>query len=186
MTRRVKLFLVSILTVFIIGPQLEAEEYKSPAYTQYVAEITRSFSKEMKKEFGLECVGNGGCMPYDVEEISIKFVAYQRATVEQARELEVKVTERFIQAINAHEKIKPFLRESPFPSRRTRVGISFDKRNNTPYLDGSVAYVSQVNSRIYYRAENPDNPDVYKQIKDEPYEEARKIVQANSDQNASQ
>jgi hypothetical protein len=42
--------------------------------------------------------------------------------------------------INALKKIKPFLRETSFLSYRTRVGISFYQRNNTPYIDGSVAY----------------------------------------------
>jgi len=86
--------------------------------------------------------------------------------------------------VNAHEKIRPFLRETPFPSYRTSVGISFYQRNHTPYIDGSVAYVSQVNGKIYYRAKNPDNPYVYKQIKNEPYEEALKIVQSRAAKNA--
>ncbi len=180
---------VVLILMMIIGFILDAKEDKlddSPIYTQYVAEITRAFSKQIKKEFGLQCEGSGGCMPYDIEEISIKFVAHQIASVEQARELEVKITERLVQMINVHEKIKPFLRETPFPSHRTRVGISFYPRNNTPYTDSGVAYVSQVNGRIYYRAENPDNPYVCKDIKDEPYEEARRIVQSNAAKNRTQ
>jgi len=171
---------LSILTIFVWLNVYGREENESPPYVQYVTEVTRAFSKQIKKEFDLECIGNGSSMPHDVEEISIKFVAYQRATVEQARELEVKITERLIRMINAHEKIKPFLRESPFPFYRTRVGISFYKKNNSPYVDGSVAYVSLVNSRIYYSAEDPSNPYVYKEIKDEPYEEARRIVQGTN------
>jgi hypothetical protein len=181
---RVKFYITPIL--MMMGFALDAKEDESPIYTQYVAEITRAFSKQIKKEFGLECIGNGGCMPHDVEEISIEFAAYQRATVEQARELEVKITERFVQIINAHQKIKPFLRETPFPSSRTAVGISFYRRNNTRYIDGSVAYVSQVNSKIHYRAENPNNPNVYKQIRNEPYEEALKIVLSNAIKNSTQ
>jgi len=168
--------LILRVIVILIGLESHAEEYKSPIYPQYVAEITRAFSKQMKKEFNLECEGNGGCMPYDVEEISIDFVSYQRATVEQARELEVLVTEKFVQMINAHEKIKPFLRESPFPASRTCVGISFCKKNNKPYIDGSVAHVTHINSRIYYCAEDPDNQYVYKDINNELYEDARKTV----------
>ncbi len=175
MAKHAKFLLVLALTL-LIGCPLNAKKYESPAYTQYVAEITRAFAKQMKKEFDLDCEGSGGCMPYDVEEISIKFAAYQRATVEDARELEVKVTEKFVQAINAHEKIRPFLREYPFPPKRTCVGISFYKPNNSSYMDGSVSYVSQVNSRIYYRAENPQNRYVYKDLKDEPYQEARTVV----------
>lgn len=159
---------------------LNAKENESSLYIQYVNEITRDFAKQIKKEFGFECIGSGGSMPFDVEEISIKFGAYQRATIAQARELEVKITEKLVEAVNAHQKIKPFLRENPFPFYRTRVGISFYKKNHNPYMDGSVAYVSLVNNRIYYSAENPLNPYVYKDIKDEPYEEALKIVQKSN------
>ncbi len=81
-----KSHVVSVL-MMIISFTLDAKEDDSPVYTRYVAEITRAFSKQIKKEFGLECEGSGGCMPYDVEEISIEFAACQRATVEQAREL---------------------------------------------------------------------------------------------------
>ncbi len=182
MTKYAHFFVVAVLLTFM-GSKVNAKEYESPAYTQYVAEITRSFSKQIEKEFGVECEGSGGEMPYDIEEISIKFAAYQRATVEQARELEVKITERFVQCINAHEKIRPFLREKPFPANRTSVAIAFYNRNNKRYTDGSVSYVSQINSRIYYRAEDPANPYVYKHIKDEPYEEARKIVEKNAAKN---
>jgi hypothetical protein len=175
MVKHVKFYILAIF--ILLGFILDAKEDESPAYTRYVAEITRAFSKQIKKEFGFECIGNGGCMPRDVEEILIKFAAYQRANIEQARELEVKITEKFVKMINAHEKIRPFLRETPFPSSRTHVGISFYKRDNTPYMDGSVAYVSHVNSKIFYAAENPDNPFIFKDLKDEPYEEALKIVQ---------
>ena len=73
--------------------------------------MTSTFLKEMYKEYGLECGASGGRMPYDVEEISVSLVANHSATVEQARELEIKTTERFAQIINAHEKIRPFLRK---------------------------------------------------------------------------
>jgi hypothetical protein len=183
MARYVNFYVLSIL-MMLIGLTLDAKKEdiddESPVYTRYVAEITRAFSKQIKKEFGLECIGNGGSMPYDVEEISIKFAAYQRATVEQARELEVKITERFVQMINAHEKIRPFLRETPFPSYRASVELSFYQRNNAPYMDGSVAFVFPAKGRIYYRAEDPGNPYIYKGLKDEPYEEALKIVQSDA------
>lgn len=179
MATRVRFFFVFALMMFA-WVKMNASEEGSKDYLKYVDEITRRFSKEIKKEFGIECTGSGGSMPHDVQEISMEFVAYQRATVEQARELEVKITEKFVQAINAHEKIRPFLREFPFPSGRTEVGISFFKRNNIPYIDGSVAYVSHIRSKIHYRAEDPDNPHLFKPITSEPYEEALKIVQENA------
>ena len=136
----------------------------------------------MYKDYGFECGASGGRMPYDVEEISVSLVAYQSATIEQARELEIKATERFAQIINAHEKIRPFLREYPFPSCRVDVSISFEppKKMFSPSPKSDVSYVLQARNRIYYQAENPNNPYVEIDIKDEPYEEALKIVQANA------
>jgi hypothetical protein len=181
MSKYTSLFFAFILIAFT-GEKVNAEEEdESPIYTQYVGEVTSTFLKQVYKEFGIECGGSGGSMPYDVEEISVQLSAYRSATVEEARELEVMLTEKFVQIINAHEKLRPFLREYPFPSGRARIALSFEKprkkKSATPEED--VAFVFQARNKIFYRAENPENPYVYKPIKDEPYEEARKIVQKN-------
>jgi len=46
-----------------------------------------------------------------------------------------------------------------------------------------VSHVFQARNKIFYQAENPDNPYVPKPIKDEPYEEALRIVQDNMAKN---
>ena len=178
-------FFVFIVLALFVGWKVNGkeDESESPIYTRYVAEVTSSFLKEMRKEYGLQCGASGGSMPHDVEEISVSLTAYRHATIEQARELEVKATERFVQIINAHEKIKPFLREVPFPPGRARVTISFRKRKKTLVTDNDVEFVCHAKNRIYYEAHNPDNPYVGKDIKDEPYEEALKIVQNNAVKN---
>jgi hypothetical protein len=175
-------FAIAIL-MLSMGLKVNAKEDESPDYTQYAVEIIKAFSKHVEKEFGLKCVGSGGSMPYDVEEISVKFDSYQSATVEQARELEVNLTERFAEIINAHEKIQPFLRERPFPPSRSRVSISFKTPKKASTTDNDVEFVFQAKNRIFYQAHNFDNPYLGKDIKDEPYEEALKIVQSNAAKN---
>ena len=182
-------FFTSIILIMFVGLKVNAkEDDDSPIYTQYVAEVTSAFLKEIHKEYGFECGASGGEMPYDVERISVKLVAYQSATIEQARELEINLTERFVQIINAHEKIKPYLRECPFPSSRACVSISFRNAKKAFSLSSKndVIYVLQAKNRIYYQAQNPENPYVYKDIKDEPYEEALKIVQNKAAKNGTQ
>ncbi|MGC1878806.1 MAG: hypothetical protein WA347_00495 [Rhabdochlamydiaceae bacterium] len=187
MLKRASFFAIVVLMISM-GLKVNGKEYESPVYTQYVAEITRSFSKQVEEDFGLECVGSGGEMPYDVEQISVKFVAYQSATVEEARELEIKLTERLVQVINAHEKIKRFLRECPFPPSRAHVTISFrdPRKKKTLSENNDVELVFQARNRIFYQAKNPDNPYLGKDIKDESYEEALKIVQSNAAKNGAQ
>jgi len=172
-----------ILTL-LLGLKVSAKENNgSPIYTRYVAEVTSAFVKEMHKKYGLECGASGGSMPYDVEGIVVQLVAYRSATIEQARELEVKATERFAQIINAHEKLRPFLREYPFPAARADVTISFRKKGKQSFADNEVKFVCQAKNKLHYLAYDPARPHVGKLIKDEPYEEALKIVQNNAPKN---
>jgi hypothetical protein len=175
-------FFVAIFLMMSVGLRVDAKEGGSPAYLRYVSEVISAFEKEMYRDYGLKCKGTGGRMPHDVEKITVNLFIYQNATVEQARELEVRAIERFAQIINAHEKIRPFLREYPFPSNRIDVSISFDKpkKKKTSSLEDDVAFVFQAKGKIFYRAYNPENPYLFQPIKDEPYEEALKIVQENA------
>jgi len=154
-------------------------ETKKPMedYEVYVNQILRDFAREMKKEYGLICIGDSSRMPYEVSEIEVLFIAKQTATIEEARELEIKTTERFVEVINAHEKIRPFLEEYPFGSDRAKVFISFRKENNR-YTDEGVSIVHQAKGNIYYSAYVPESP-LYKSLGEEPYEAALKIVQSS-------
>lgn len=164
-----------ILLFILVGCQMKENINESEDYEIYVNQIINSFAKQMKIEFGLNCTGSGGKMPFDVENIEVDFVSFQRANIEEARKLEVIVTERFIEAINSHEKIRPFLREYPVKADRARIGILFKQQNKKPYTDGSVAYVFQVKNRIYYNADSETSPTLIS-LADEPYDEALKIV----------
>ncbi|MBS0629927.1 MAG: hypothetical protein JSS30_06895 [Verrucomicrobia bacterium] len=176
MGNKISLFIMSLI---FLGCQMKEKEPEKESYVCYANQIINSFADEMKKEYGLHCSGSGGKMPFDVEEFMIGFALHRHATIEEARELEVAVTEKFVQTINANEKIRPFLRVYPFTPDRARVSIAFQKSNNRPYTDGSVALVFQVRNRIYYNADSETSPTLIS-LMDEPYDEALKIVNENS------
>ncbi|MEI6241850.1 MAG: hypothetical protein WCP39_00400 [Chlamydiota bacterium] len=153
-------------------------ERESPIYLQYANEIIRVFVNEIEKEYGFTCIGSGGGMAHDVEEISVKFMAYQRASIEQAREYEVNAIQKLLKIINSHDKIRPFLREYPFKANMLRVSISFGKKDNSPLTDGSVVFVFQARDKIYYNKAEPVTESLL-DLYEEPYEEAVKIVKEN-------
>ena len=186
MFKRSKFFIVFMLMVFLGGQVSGKKIDDSPEYTQYASEVTNAFVKEMYKKYGLECGACGGSMPWDVEKISVSLHSDRSATIEQARELEVRATERFVQIINAHEKIRPFLREYPFPPGRARVMIAFypKKRFFSPAIKSDVELVSHVKNKIFYEVKTVEHPHLFKEIMKEPYEEALKIVQNKIAQDA--
>ncbi|MCE5318686.1 MAG: hypothetical protein LLG04_15145, partial [Parachlamydia sp.] len=201
MLKRVKLVLLTIL-LSITGSPLNANESESDAYLEYVRQITNSFIEEMEDECpDFHCIGSGGSMPYDVEEIEVCFVAHRRATVEEARRLEVYGVQKLLNKINAHEKIRPYLREYPFKSNRVGMSIAFYAKNDEYHHDGSVVYVSVIKSKVFYdRAEKrksmipgrldcrdpnntietPPREEITEELIslfEEPYEDALRIVQ---------
>ncbi|MCH9617600.1 MAG: hypothetical protein SP4CHLAM5_10540 [Chlamydiia bacterium] len=142
----------------------------------YISEVRRELKKIAYKEFGIKACGSGAGGPFDVERIGIDFNVYKRASREEARELLVQLTERFVQVINGHEKLRPYLREYPFTPIRAEIYLSFfDKTGNT-YKDGSITSILvDRNKQICYYSINPDNPKKKNKLK-EPYDEAVKIV----------
>ena len=153
-----------------------ANEDKPSMHVKYVNEIIHSFAEDMERELELVCIGSGGSMPYDVESISMKFNTYQRATIDQACELEVKATEKLLKAINSHPKIRPYLRVYPFTAPRAEVAISFYKSNGTPYIDGIVVgHVFQVRGYIFYCKRSVEGH--LSDLGEEPYEVAFNIAQ---------
>jgi len=164
-----------ILLFFLTSSSKMKNIEESGDYEIYVNQIVQSFADEMEKKYDLICIGHGGRMPHDVEEIGVKFVSNKKVSITEARILEVALTERFLDIINSNEKIRPFLREYPFKAERGKITISFRTPDDTGYFEGSLALVSQFKNKIsYYAAEGPSFS--LTTVKTEPYEEALKAV----------
>ena len=133
-----------------MSPVICAKEKEPSPYTLYVNEIIKSFTKEMQRDFGLNCMGSGGSMPYDVRSIDIMLSSYGRKNIEDARRLGVASVQRLIKTINAHEKIRPYLCQYPFTANNVSISISFYGHNNKYYLDGSVAGIGLLHGKVFY------------------------------------
>jgi hypothetical protein len=179
---------------------LSAKSDQSDEYLKYINQITDAFAKDMEKKYGLLCTGSGGSMPHDVEEIELSFVAYQKVTIEEVRRMEVDGIQNLLSRINAHEKIRPYLREYPFDSNRVGMSVAFYKANGERPHDGSIALAFLAKNKIFYEVaemrkemsfpsgdfRDENNPVYYppkeriverlETVFEEPFEDAVKIV----------
>ncbi len=172
-----KIVVFSVL--FITRIWLHGAEDDTTPYIKYAKEIMNPFIEECEKKYHLDCFGTGGRFADNVAEIDIKFIAFQKGTIEEARILEVKMIEDLLVRINAHEKIRPFLNTYPFDLKNIEISISFRKEDGSCYTDGSIVYVSHIKNNLSYRAEDPKTGQLIG-IHKEPYEEALKIVNSKS------
>jgi hypothetical protein len=169
MTARV-IKLILVLILFGCAP----EEKKPATHVREVRVLVRSFANEMEKEYRLVCIGSGGGMPQEIEEVEVAFAALRKGTIEEARKLEIEGTEKLLQKINGDEQIRPYLKEYPFQRKQASISISFRHKLDLRYPD-SVALVFQANDRIYYCAHDPEK-DALIDLLIEPYDEAKRLL----------
>lgn len=146
----IRLIRVVRFLLLFLGVSLSAKSIETPPYLAYVKEIVDHFSNDMKKEYRLYCCGSGGSMPHDVEKIDVIFITYDKLSIENARKMQVYGAKKLLSYINNHEKIKPYLRENPFPIDRITISISCRTLKDTRPLDGSVAHVFFSGKKIFY------------------------------------
>ncbi len=159
----------------------ERKDYTEEEYnlmSRSVHEIVDAFEKEMEEQFGLLCTGQGGSMPYDIQSVKVNFLINRQVSIEEARELEIRATERFVEMFNAHKVIKPYLRDYPWDHNRARVTISFHQENGKDYSQG-ISFVLQVKEQIFYYGPQKSRDEMGPTIKEEPYAEAKSIVNSS-------
>ena len=150
-------------------------------YQGYVSEVYANLEKEISKDLGFFFNGTSGMMHLKIEELGAKFTAHRRATVDEARALQLYIMYRLVDIVNTHEKIQPYLEVRPFTYERVAIGISFrgEKGQNS---DGSVKYISNVSGQgriknrncLFYHSEDSFTNNLITILK-ENYREALKL-----------
>lgn len=92
----------------------------------------------------------------------------------------VDLMEMLAKTINEHEKIRPYLREYPFPSTRSKIWVYFMKDKFDHYHDGSVTQVcvDLHNTTVFFHYDKND-PSKECEV-EEPYSLSEKIVHNNT------
>ena len=167
-----------IVTVFfmetIMAERKNYTEEEDRLKERYVNEIVNEFEVEMQEKFGLMCKGMGGSMPYDIKLIGVRFFVDRKITIDEARELEVRSTERLVEMVNACEKIRPFLIQYPWTHNGVEIAISSLKKDGSCYEDG-VSFIFQAKGKLFYYGQREEN-SLGDEINEETYEEAKQIV----------
>src|SRR3990167_7574572 len=146
-------------------------EFVPSEYVKYVDEIIYEFSKEMKKEYKMQLIAEGGRMSDKVYAIGMRFECDKKVTIDEARWLLITLQRKLMDKVNKHEKIRPFLDKYPFPVAGADVQLSFqevpDKNAKNP------EFVYSARNKIFYCKDNEEK-GAYDRIFVEPYEEALK------------
>lgn len=188
---KVLLFVGLIYGLWLIGSwqptkEEDADTTARAKYMSYIDEIQQSFVAQVLDDLNLVCIGQSGGFHEKVDELGLRFHAYRRASIDEARALQLFLMNKLAETVNSHEKIQPFLKKIPFTN--IDIGISF-KSPYGSYSDGSVAHIFNVSdvewgienrNRLYYSSIDPLTGNLL-DLFNESYEEATSLLKAPID-----
>jgi hypothetical protein len=166
----------SIILLFFLLFLFTSFGYREPKYCKMVNCITKSYVKEIAAPRKLILTGYGGAMVSDIQSIILRFSSFDALDVDAARKLYVEIMDRYLQCINAHEKIRPHLHNFPFDIDNIELSIEFLDPQCLMRKDGHVTlmFIGR-NHTLHYDAYDPVAQDFYT-LEEETYEEARRKV----------
>jgi hypothetical protein len=145
---------------------------------EYMLEICSNFDMWALKKYNLKRYSIGGSMIRDIESHITRYIFEGKVTIDEAREMFIDCNETLTQMINEHEKIRPYLRDYPFPRTRVNITIKFCDKHGFDNSDGSVSRASfGIDDQIFYRSQKSLDSQNEVFLK-EPYAEALKIVRS--------
>ncbi len=145
-------------------------------YSEIADEILHSYSKQMRKEYGLKVYGSGGRTYCDIHHIGIDYAYFDSISKEEARRLYVTVCEGLIQKYNENKKIRPYFHNFPVTENDIQVTIVFVNKQGNHFPLGSITGICVGNDgQLRYISEDPKTP-VLQILYAEPYVEAVRIV----------
>ncbi len=149
------------------------------AHATLARSISRSVAKELKKTFNLDCEGEQGSWDPNISQITMSLRTERRATIEEARELLIRSTERLLSALNGNEQIRPHLAEYPFPPERVKISLRFDSMVEY-YSCNFVCHVFTTNNGTLYYSASTETLEKREDLFKESYADALNIVKQSN------
>ncbi|NNM43194.1 MAG: hypothetical protein HKM07_02500 [Chlamydiae bacterium] len=148
----------------------------SENYEQIADTITTETAKKLQKEKGLILAGTGGRMMNDIQMMMIGLTFSHEVTVEEARELLIYSTEKYLLEINNNEKIRLYLHEYPLTAKNIEIEIFFRNPDGSSVGPGKIRVATAYEGILTYSVKYAENKSL-KSIHTETFEQALKLDQ---------
>jgi len=116
------LLLLSLLCGCQTSDLMHAED-QVPKRVKLVQEIRSQVAYKLMREKGLIPCGSGGGAIDQIQMIALSFDYRKPLTIEEGRNLVLTAVHELIDAVNADERIRPYLASYPFGPERVEIRI---------------------------------------------------------------
>lgn len=152
--------------------------------TYYLSEKERASNKilnevaiQLRNEWGLIPSGTAGQMMDEIQMLGLSFKYLKPLDIEKGREILIDAVNRFDAAINADEKIRPYLVQFPFEPKNVLIEIYIHGPNYNDVEKGELSVISASDGILKYKIDDPITGRLTTICK-ETYEEAVQKIQS--------
>jgi hypothetical protein len=172
-----KRFFSLTLCLLALLTSRKAFSYEQSTQSKIVYKIIGEKSKLLAKRHKMCAIGDSVGMPSGVVHmLGGSFQKEKVRSLSEARRIIVDSGNEFLRAVNANEKLKPFLIKSPFTIENIRISIYLEA-NGFDITGNRLAVIGLSKGRIYYNYEGKVESRGYSKEIEETYEEALKKIQ---------
>lgn len=170
------LFCLFILISFICcNLNKPKDSYKLSKKEILSDEILKKAAIELMAKTGLQPCGTGAQMLDQIKMLALSFYYKKPLQIHEARALLIKSVDVLVDAVNADERIRPYLNNYPFTPKNVEIRIFLRRHDSFDVPPGELSAVSAITGIFEYEIDNPQTK-LFTTILSETYEEAKKKI----------
>jgi hypothetical protein len=166
--------IISCLLCFMLFgcSEINRSSYAPSEKVKIADEIRKKAATELMVQTGLQPCGTGGQMMDQVKMLALSFDYKQPLQIDEARELLIKSVDVLVAAVNADDRIRPYLNNYPFEPKNVQIRIFLRGRDCVDIPAGELSVISAIDGTFNYKIDNPKTK-LFMTILNETYQEAR-------------
>ncbi len=154
-----------------------AFSHVSPPSVAITEKIEKTVAPTLAKKYKMTLCGSGGGMPDGiVDMLALSFESYRSLSIEEARPILVDCINTYVNAVNANQELKPYLKNAPFTAKNIEICIFFYTPQKEIVCDPFLCVANSYRGKLIYATEEKGQKFGYKSEFIESYEDAVKIL----------
>ena len=149
----------------------------SPPSIAMTEKIEKQVAPLLAERYKMQLCGSGGGMPDGiVNSLALSFDLSRTLSIQEARPILVDCIDTYVNAVNANQEIKPYLKNSPFSPENIEINIFFLNWKGDPVSDPYLCVATALRGKLIYSTKEKGQKFGYKSEIVESYEDAVKIL----------
>src|SRR3990167_4907158 len=165
-----RLLLFLSMAVSIAGCT-QKHAYQPSTKVTLASEIRNKVAIQLQREKELVPSGTGGQMMHQIKMLALSFDYRKPIDINKGRELLIEAVDEFVAAVNADERIRPYLNNYPFEPKNIEIRIFLRSPNGSDVAPGELSVISALDAVLEYDIRDPKT-DRLKTVHTETFEEA--------------